>query len=268
MLPEEATHATPPRSRPALWALSVKLARRGPLATLAIGISVVISFGGVVLAFVLARRGTAALEEVPTFVGSVLAWAGGVMLAFAASAHALRRDRDDGIRALIRARGGSLHSYLLGRVGGLVVVVGAVVVGGTLVTSIASTALASRAGIAAVAQASAAALLYAGAFSLTLGPVALAALGARSRAGGYLWLLGIVLVPELFEGWTSRILPAAWSDLGSIPSALAALRGALMPPGIDLAKVARAAVVIAVVIATALVIVRRQLGRLDAEEVT
>jgi hypothetical protein len=269
-MPEaKAEHGAAKRRKPALFALSVRLARRGPLAVFALVLAAVITFGGVALAFAVARRpggGGAALADVPAFVASLLGWGAGVMLAFAASTHALRRDRDEGIRALVRARGATSRAYLWGRIGGLVVVIAIAVVGGTLLTAIASTALATRASLVAVAQGSAASLVYAAAFSAMLGPVALAALGARSRAGGYMWLLGVLIVPELFEGWTSQILPEGWRDLGSIPGALAALRGALMPPGVDAAKIGRSAVVVAAVIALALLVVHRQLARVEAEE--
>jgi hypothetical protein len=52
----------------------------------------------------------------------------------------------------------------------------------------------------------------------------------------------------------------------SIPAALGTLRGALLPPGVDPAKLARAAVVVVVVIALSLLVVRLQLARLDEEE--
>ena len=61
------------------------------------------------------------------------------------------------------------------------------------------------------------------------------------------------------------MLPREWSDLASIPSALGALRTALMPPGIDYAHLLRASVVLLAVIAIATAALRQQIARVDAE---
>jgi hypothetical protein len=212
------------------------------------------------------RRGALALlADLPGGVAALLAWVPGLLIAFSAAAHALRRDRDLGVRALVMGRGASVRGYLWGRTSGLVLVLSTVIVGGTAVTAAACTALAGRHGVAYVAQGSVAAVAYAAAFSMTLGPVSLAALGARSRAGGYLWLLGVLLVPEIFSGWTEEIVPDAWRDFTSIPGALGALRVSLMPPGVDLARLGRAVVVLGVVVFASLFIVRAQLARVDGE---
>jgi hypothetical protein len=54
----------------------------------------------------------------------------------------------------------------------------------------------------------------------------------------------------------------------SIPSALAALRGSLLPPGVDVARLIRASFVLAVVAAVCLALARAGLVRVDAEEET
>jgi len=252
------------RSLPAV-SLGVALARRGPLAIAAIAIGAVTTFAMIVAAFVVASRGGRSLLHLPSVASSALAWGAGVLLAFAASARALRRDRDDGVRALWRARGGTAPSYLVGRVAGLVVVVAVVVAGGTLLAGVASTALAGRASVARVAASSAAALVYAVAFSATVAPVALAALGARSRIGGYFALLFVLVLPEMFARWTAHVLPYGWQELTSIPAALGALRSSLSPDSHDVPTALRAIVVLAAVSAIALAVVRTQIARVDSE---
>jgi hypothetical protein len=252
------------RSLPGV-SLGVALARRGALATVSIAIGALTTFGMVVAAFVVDSRSAHTLRHVPGVASSALAWGAGVTLAFAASARALRRDRDDGVRALWRARGGTTQRYVVGRVLGIVLVVAAIVAGGTLVCGLASTALSGRAALGRVAGSAAASLAYALAFSATVAPVALASLGARSRVGGYLALVTVLVLPELFAGWTARMLPAAWSELTSIPSVLGALRASLTPGAVDVAMALRALVVLAAVSAVALAIVRTQVARVDAE---
>ena len=252
--------------RRAALALGVRLARGGALSTIAIVAGAVITFGAVAAAFVLSRRGALVmLGDLPGGTAALLAWVPGVLIAFSAAAHALRRDRDVGVRALAAARGVSPREYLVGRILGLVLVLSMVIVGGTTLTAAACTALAGRPGIAYVAQASGASVAYAAAFAFTLGPLALAALGARTRAGGYAWLLGILLVPGLLARWTGEIFPDAWHDFTSIPGALTGLRVALMPPGIDAGRLGRAVVVLGAVVAVCLFLVRAELARLDRE---
>lgn len=248
-----------------LLALGLKLARGGPLSTVAMVLAALGTLAMMAAAFVLRRSGaTATLVELPAFAARLLAWGAGIFLAFASGVHALRRDRAEGIRALIRARGGSMRGYLVARVGGLVALLAVVVGGGTLLVALPAVAL-SGAHAGRAAQGALGALVYAIAFAVLLGPIALAALGARSRAGGYLVLLGVVVVPELLEAWTSPMMPAGWEELASIPAALSALGRAWMPPGVDLPMAGRALVVLGAVVAGALVVVRSQVARVDAE---
>lgn len=252
------------RSAPALGALGVELARRGPLAVASIAIGAVTTFALLTVAFVVAARGGRALPQLPSVASSALAWGAGVTLAFAAAAHALRRDREQGIRALVRARGGSTVAYLRGRILGLVLLVALVVVGGTLVVGVASAALVGRGAFASAARGAGAAVAYATAFSITIGPVALAALGARSRFGGYLALVSVLVVPEMLGRFTAQMLPRGWQELTSIPAALGALRASLSPD-VDVAGLLRSIVVLAAVIAIAIAVVRAQIARVDAE---
>lgn len=251
-----------PRAR-ALAALGWTMARSGPLAVASIAIGALTTVGMIVAAFVLARHGGRALAQLPSVASSALAWGAGILLAFSSAAHALRRDREQGIRALVRARGGSASSYLWGRVAGLFLVLALVVVGGTLLTGVAATALASKGAVLRVARGSAASTLYALSFSVIVAPVALAALGARSRAGGYVALVMMLVVPELFAGWTEELLPRGWEELTSIPAILTAVRGSLV--ALDGARLARALFAVVVVAAIATAIVRQQMARVDAE---
>jgi hypothetical protein len=247
-------------------ALGVRLARQGVLSRVALAVGAVVTLGALAMAFAFSRRGAVVLlADLPGGAAALLAWVPGLLIAFSASAQALRRDRDFGIRALVMGRGSSIRGYLWGRTAGLVLALATVIVGGTAVIAVACAALAGRHGVIYVAQAAGAAVVYAAAFSATLGPLALAALGARSRAGGYLWLLGVLLVPELVSRWTEDILPDAWRDFTSIPGALGALRVSLMPPGVDAARLGRAVVVLGAVVFVSLFVVRAQLARIDRE---
>jgi hypothetical protein len=253
----------PPGTR-TLLPLGVALAHAGPLAVVALVLGAVTTFGMVTAAIVLGRQGAdAPLAGLVGRTSSFLAWGAGLLLTFAATARALRRDREEGIWALARSRGASVAAYLSARLSGTALVVGVVVAGGTLITALTSALVAARGAILTTVQGGVASVAYGIAFAVTLTPVALAALGARSRGGGYLWLLAVLLIPELFIGWTARILPQGWGDLASIPRALAGVRAALMPPGIDVWALARAVAVLVVVIGVALLVVRSQVARLD-----
>lgn len=256
-----------PRGRMALLALGIALARGGTMAKVAIAIGALTCFGAAILALVMAQTEShPPLETMPGLTAEALAWGAGVLLAFASAAHALRRDRDDGIQALVRSRGGDAHDYVWGRVGGLALLLAVVVGGGTLFTGLVAMLAARQFGLAALtAQGTLAGLAFALAFSATLAPIAMAALGARSRAGGYAWLVAILLLPELLAGWTGAVLPEAWSSVLSIPGALTTLESSLMPSEVDVAALARSLVVLAAVAAFALIFVHNQLARVESE---
>jgi hypothetical protein len=259
---------TPRGRRRALGALGVELARRGILALLSLGIAALTVLGAIAAAFIVARGGPRPpLERVPGVAASALAWGAGVLLAFAASAQALRRDRTEGITALLRARGASVRTYVWLRVGGLTALLLFVVAGGAFTAGVAATLVATRAGLALRAlQGTAAAVAYGAAFALTLGPLAMAALGARSRAGGYFWLLMVLLVPEMLTPLTEALAPSGWSELVSIPGALGALRAALMPPGIHLVRAVKAMFVLALIVAASVAVVARAARTARREE--
>jgi hypothetical protein len=249
--------------------LGLRLAWTGILARSALGLAALTTLAAIAVAFILVRqRGYAApLHDVPSLASGALAWGAGVLLAFAASVQALRRDRQEGILSLARARGQSDSRYIAGRVGGLAMAVALPVIGGTLVTSVVCLALSTADATVAVVRGSFAALAFAIAFSIVLPAVAMAALGARSRGGGYLALVAVLVVPELLRGLTAQLLPYDWHALTSIPGALSEVRTALMPSGPpDLTMIGRAVVVLGLVTLVALFAVRSSAARVAAED--
>lgn len=252
-----------------LLVLGMSLARRGilPVASLVICISTALALG--LVAAILAGRGPQSpAHDVPLVASSALAWGGGFLLAFAAAAHALRRDRDDGVRALFVTRTTSLQGYLFARVGGLALLIMICVAGGTLFCGLAGAAgAAGVSGVPRMLHATLAGVVFSMAFSAVVAPVAFAALGARSRIGGYLFLIGVVMVPELIVSLMGSALPEPIADVLSIPGALAALRTSLSPGSVDLLRSARAMVALALVIAFAMFLVRRDAILVEQPEV-
>jgi hypothetical protein len=263
---------SPVARRPAgmrsLLVLGMSLARRGvlPVASIAICISTTLALS--LIAGVLTARGPQSpAHEVPLLASSALAWGGGFLLAFAAAAHALRRDRTEGIRDLFVARTTSLRGYLLARIGGLALLIALCVAGGTLVVGLVGIAGAARAsGVPSMLQATGAGIVFSLAFSAVVAPVSFAALGARSRLGGYVFLIAVVTIPEVIVGLMGSSLPESVADVLSIPSALAALRTSLAPGTLDLWRTVRALVALSVVVAFAMFLVRRDTILVDAED--
>ncbi|HEY8077508.1 MAG TPA: hypothetical protein VIF62_25455 [Labilithrix sp.] len=251
-----------------LLALGLHLARRGILAGAAMAISAATVLFVIVVAIVLGRRGPhAPVHDVPLLASSALAWGGGVLHAFATSAHALRNDRKDGVRDLLFTRTTSLRGYLVARVGGLAAMLALVVGGGTLLCGIVSALAAARLGaVPKTMQATFAALVFAVAFAAVLAPVAFAALGARSRVGGYFFLAGVIVLPELVATSLANVLPESVTEVLAIPSALAALRGALAPGGFDPLRAIRALVALAAFAGIAFFLVRRDAVRVAEEQ--
>jgi hypothetical protein len=148
-------------------------------------------------------------------------------------------------------------------VGGLVVVLALTLGGAALTTGIA--AVSAGGATKAIVRAIAAALAYAIAFAATIGPVSMACLTGPTRVGGYLTLVGVLIVPELASPWTSALLPGDWQELTSIPAALSAVRACvLFPPGAG-ARAARAVAGLTAVFAVSVVVIARRAGRMAAE---
>jgi hypothetical protein len=255
-------------SSASLALLGASLARRGPLAVVAIAISVLTALGACVLALSLEPRdGMGAWRSVPLLASSAIAWGGGFLHAVAASMHTLRRDRQEGIVQLFTTRTTSLRGYVIARVAGLAVFLGGTVFLGTLLVSIVSILAAPRLHDVAMALSSSVGpLLYAVAFGVVIAPIAFATLGARSRGRGYLVLLLVLVVPEYLSQRLASVLPEELTEVLAIPSALAALRSSLLPGSLDLVRLLRALVALAIIAGVAMFFVGRDVSRLESED--
>jgi hypothetical protein len=242
-----------PARRPRSLALGVWLATRGALARASLIMTALGALASVGVAMTM--RGSPAVRGLPALAALALCWGAGTTLAFGVAMRAIRLDREHGIVALTRARGLGPLAYTRGRVGGLVIVLAVAIGGSTLVAGLAATAVAGG-DSAAVGRASFAALVYALAFAVTVGPLAMAALGGRTRGGGYLSLLAVLVLPEAIAPWTRALLPRGWRELTSIPAALDAVRAGVQSAGPASLHAARAAVALAAVVAASLLVVR------------
>jgi len=251
-----------------LLALGWALALEGAVAKVSLVVAALIVFGGLVTAVVMARGDhPESLADVPLVASSALVWGAGTLLAFAAAAHAFRRDKVSGIRALVASRARSDGEYLAARVVGLARVVAAVTATGTLAVGIASALVARGSGLAIHTLATTmAAVVFSVAFAAVIAPVGFATLAARSRVGGYLALTVVLVLPELLAGPMSTILPEGWGELVSIPGALGALRASLLPGSIDPLRLLRASALITLLILASMLVVRGQLARFDREQ--
>jgi hypothetical protein len=250
-----------------LVALGAALARSGPMAKVALALGAATTLVGAGASLVIARgKRPEGLASVPVLTSTALCWGAGMLIVFAASVHAFRRDRQQGVRALLVARGRSSGEYLASRIFGLTRTLAAAMAGGTIIAGVSATLVAESRPLALRTLAcTGASLFFAVAFAATLAPVAVATLGARSRVGGYLALLAVLVLPVLLEGWLGRVLPDGWAELATIPSALEALRSALLPDTFDGLRFARAFSVLALFVAISLFVARRQLARFDRE---
>jgi hypothetical protein len=258
----------PPASLLTLLGLGASLARRGPTAVVSLVVAALTALGFLGVGLVLGLRGSdSAVHAVPLVASSALAWGGGFLLAFSASANALRRDRTTGIRHLFVTRTTSMRGYLAARVGGLAVLLAGITAGGTLLVGLGSILASPKSAVALrTAQATAAGAVHGVAFALVLAPLALAALGARTRFGGYLTLLAIVVLPELVLGVLGDAVPREVAELCSVPSALGALRAGLSPGSLDPFRCLRATVAILVIAAVGFAFVRRDVVLLEYQE--
>jgi hypothetical protein len=215
-------------------------------------------------AALLRRNGGHSVALVPTIASECIAWSAGVMIAFGAGQRAFHEDQEHAILALVRARCASLGAYVQGRVAGLIVLLEATVGGATLVAALAAMSAGGITGV--VVRASAASLVYAIAFAAIIGPVAMASLAVRTRVGGYVVLVAVLIVPELLSPWTSTLLPGDWPELTSIPAALHAVRACASSPLGCGARAARALAVLAAVFAVSVVVIGLRAERAAAEQ--
>ena len=251
-----------------LVALGARLARKGWLATASIAIGVFTTVATVAIAIGAARRGgEAPVSAVPIAASGALAWGAGFLLAFSAAAHSLRTDRADGIQHLLLARTTSLRAYIVARIVGLAALLVVVVAGGTLLTGIAAIIAAAKIGsVLKTLQATFAAVAFALAFSAVISPIAFAALGARSRVGGYLFMIFVVVAPEVFAGILEGPVPQSVTEVIAIPSALAALRSALAPGTFDFARALRACIALGFWVMIGSFLVRRAVAVIHSGE--
>ncbi len=197
---------------------------------------------------------------------SAFAYGAGFLVAFGGATQAFREDREQGIRALLASRGVDTREYVTARAAGLVCAVALPTVGGTLVTGLAALASASRVGLVGeTARELGISLMFALFFSILVALVALAALGARSRAGGYVVLVALFVAPDIVAPWTAQIVPENWSRLVSLPAVLAAFRDSLAPGNFDGALLLRSVVALLVAFVVLFALVRGELFRLETE---
>jgi hypothetical protein len=207
------------------------------------------------------------VHTVPIVASSALAWGAGFFHAIRTAAHAHRRDRTERVQHMLDAQTTSLRAYLIARIGGLAAVIAAVVAGGTLLTGLVALAASTKpGGVPRTLLATAAVFVFSLALAAVVCPLACAALGARSRVGGYFFLLFVIVLPELFAGLLSGWLPESLLEVIAIPSALATLRSALAPGTLDALRTMRALVAIALWVLFASVLVRRTVAMLDRGE--
>lgn len=251
-----------------LLGLGASLARRGPLPAIALIVSGITILAAAIMAVALGSRGDEApAYAVPLVASTAIAWGGGFLLAFAGSASALRRDRTEGIRELFVARTTSIRGYIVARVGGLSALLAVVVGGGTALTGMLAVLSSVKAGgVPRTMQATAAAVAYGLAFAFVVAPVAFAALGARARVSGYLFLLLILLVPELITSMLEDTAPSELLEVCAIPSALAALRSSIAPGTVDAMRFLRSAVALLAFAGVAFMWIRRDVIRLEREK--
>ncbi len=258
MAPSPRRPGRPDPRRPHALALGVWLATRGALARASLGLAALGALASIAAA--MAMRGSPSVRTLPAIAAAALAWGAGSTLAFGAAMRAIRLDAEQGVVALARSRGVGPIAYARGRVGGLVIVLALAIGGSTLVAGLAATA-AAGADRVEVGRAAAAALVYALAFAVTVGPVAVAALGGASRGAGYLALLAVLILPELLAPWTGALLPRGWRELTSIPAALEAVRAGVQGPGAPGGEhAARAVVGLLAVVAASLLVVHARLA--------
>lgn len=248
----------------AIVALGAARAREGVLVKASLVLALVMIVGAATISGLVARHASDAdaLGRLPVGAAAALAWAAGVLVAFSASSQALVRDRRDGVVELLASRGASPIAYVLGRCLGLALVL-FVVAGSGAIAAALGEAIGAPRGALAILSGLVAGLGFALMFSLAVAPLALAALGARSRSGGYLALLLVLVLPELFVDYMDKLLPEGWGELAAIPAALSAFAGGLSPGSVDPARALRAFVVLALVAGVSVAVVRAQLSRAE-----
>ena len=226
-------------------------------------IGLALAAGSAVVAAILAKgHASAFASRLPTLVSMGVAWSAGISVALGGALLALRGDLDQGVVALARTRGVGLPAYARGRIWGLTVLIAFTV--GAAVLGVAFTTILEAPDRLAATREAAAALTYAFAFAVTMGPLAMAALGTGGRLIGYLCLLAVIGLPELLAGWTETLLPAGWRELTSIPSALAAVAAGVRSGAPAFWHMLRALAGLAAIVAASLAAVWARLAQAEA----
>jgi hypothetical protein len=240
-----------------------KLATRGLLARLGLGLGFFWCLFCIGRVFLLARRSVPSAHYAITISAVTMVWGAGICVAFGAALSAMKRDRVDGTFRLIVSRTGSARSYVMSRVGGLILLLSLLNGGSVLLVGLASMATSgSGHGALMSAWTTAASVLFGVCASVVIGLVCFAALGVSGRVTGYGRLLLWLFLPEVVRRMALSRLDVPGMDVMSIESALGALRESLLPNMVDPARFARAVFVLFVVSLAALAVVRRDADRL------
>jgi hypothetical protein len=186
-------------------------------------------------------------------------WGALVLMAFALSARVLHRLRGDGLATFVRLRTGrdtAWHAYLFGMFARLC----AAALPPIVALGIAALALApsDHGRILSMLVACLVSTVF---FTATLCSVAMAALGGRSRAGGYLWLFAILTVPELVG--SSLSLSKDMRGMTSIPALLSTLLDSLSRGNVS--RLMSAVFILASVIAFAVGMIKVEWARVLRE---
>lgn len=202
-----------------------------------------------------------------TLITWVLVWGTGVLLAFGLSSRALVRDHQDGILDLFERHAFGRTAYILARTFGIACVLAAVLgaatlLSGTAIALMSFRPLESLRAVGATLGAAAYVLL----FSFTMAPLALAALGGRGKAGGYVVLLFLLGIPEVIAKMTEGVLPASFHELLSFGGALSAARDSLLPYSFDIGRFLRATFVLVLVAAMGVLFLHREVARVREGE--
>ncbi len=189
------------------------------LSWLAIALVVLATLACFVVTFRVRNDGVALVGAIRLST-SIIWWGGAtVLMAFAQSARVLHKLWGEGLSTLLQLRAGrrtAWQAYLFGMVARLCIVA----LPPIALVGIFSLALApsDHGRIVAMLVACLVSTLF---FSGTLASVAMAALGGRSRAGGYLRLFAILTIPELVG--SSLTVSKEMRGMLSVPSVLSTL---------------------------------------------
>lgn len=228
-----AGESSPPSRRRDLFALGLFLARSRLSVVLALIFALMTTLVLAGFGAFAAARGRPLAASFPGVSSEILAWGPGILIAFSAALHALKRDREDGIYALVMGRGVSVGSFVVARAAALAALLAGAVTLGTVAVMVFTWLRADSGSLAAASLLSGfAGIIHGLGFGMVMAPVTLATLGARSRGGGYLALLLVLVLPELLR-LAAFDLPREWSEVLSIPACLATIRSALSAGGAE-----------------------------------